>query len=29
MDIDAAATLLTNKGFSVKRETLPTPTASK
>ena len=26
MDIDAAATLLTNKGFSVKRETLPTPT---
>lgn len=25
MDIDAAATLLTNKGFSVKRETLPTP----
>lgn len=28
MDIDAAATLLTNKGFSVKRETLPTPTDS-
>ena len=26
MYIDAAATLLTNKGFSVKRETLPTPT---
>lgn len=26
MDIDAAATLLSNKGFSVKRETLPTPT---
>lgn len=26
IDIDAAATLLTNKGFSVKRETLPTPT---
>lgn len=26
MDIDAATTLLTNKGFSVKRETLPTPT---
>lgn len=26
MDIDAAATLLTNKGFSVKWETLPTPT---
>lgn len=26
MDIVAAATLLTNKGFSVKRETLPTPT---